>query len=324
MAAGDMDGEGQGPLYADAESKLEGADMVIVGAPFERTTCHRKGCAEGPWAIRQESYNFETYIPELDFDLERLSICDCGDIGGTDFPWFFREAWAKAWEIRLSGAFPILLGGEHSVTPMWLACLMGVDPWELGEDTQPGANTWADDFCVITVDAHLDFRDGYLGEHLSHASACRRVSELVDVDSVVPFGVRSFSSEEMDFLGERASSGSPGIRPFSMHYIRNNPDWLEKVTSCLGDQVYITLDLDALDPSVIPHTGTPEPGGLSLRQVLDLLNRVGASRRIIGCDVVELSPDRTSRASDFAAARLAMRLIALSLHPGREANLPPF
>jgi agmatinase len=308
MTAGDIEEEGQGPLYADAESKLEGADIVIAGAPFERTTCHRKGCAEGPWAIRHESYNFETYIPEFDFDIESLSICDCGDIGGTDFPWFFREAWAKAWEVRLSGAFPILLGGEHSVTPMWLACLMGVDPWDLGDASPSGPNTWTDDFCVVTVDAHLDFRDGYLGEHLSHASAIRRVSELVDVDSVIPFGVRSYCSEE------RRDADAQGLHFVTADGVRERgvrkclAEALERVPSGKRDKVYLSLDIDGVDPAYAPGVGTPEPFGLTPLELRELIMTL--DEKLVGFDAVEVCPPSDNGNTAALAARLTSSVMA--------------
>jgi arginase family enzyme len=326
-------------LYADAESPLEGATVAIIGAPFEKTTCHRRGCAEGPRAIREESYNFETYIPGVDFELTDMAMCDCGDLEGQDFNSLAASARDMARQVLASGAFPVMMGGEHSVTPVWLSALMGTDPWDLtdgmggiggGKSTGGGAGgsnatgggaghdaapsqvrpcRWADDFCVVVVDAHMDYRDGYLGERLSHASAARRVADLVGPDSVVPFGVRSYSS------GEKADVDEAGLTFVSADEVRDRgPEAcvapaLERVPAGKRDRVYLSVDIDGIDPAYAPAVGTPEPFGLTPLHVRGLIRELAP--RLVGFDIVEVRPGGDDGNTAALAARLISEVMAL-------------
>jgi agmatinase len=141
---------------------------------------------------------------------------------------------------------------------------------------------------------------------------------------LVQVGLRAFSLEERRFLESRLGDPAARVHPFSIHSIRQNPNWIDEVVAALPDPVYVTLDVDGLDPSLLPHTGTPEPGGLHWQECCDLLHAVGRHRNIVGFDLVELAPVPGSRSSDFTVARLCMRLIGLALRPGFEIPDPPF
>jgi agmatinase len=314
-------------LYADAESPLDGATIAIIGAPFESTTCHRKGCGKAPGAIREESYNFETYIPGIEFDIEGLDICDCGDLGGDDFSGFFKSCWKLARDVISEGSFPILIGGEHSVTPLWLASLMAKDPWgSLGDlssdsgpvatglqtETPPGnagpvrriTNPFHEGICVVMIDAHMDFRDGYLDEPLSHASASRRTADLVGAASVIPFGVRSYCLEEKEDAARLGLSFVTADDVRTKGAVKALQDGLAGVPPGNREKIYLSLDMDGIDPAYAPGIGTPEPFGLTPLDVREIIRSIGP--RLIGFDVVEVCP----AADNGNTAALACRLIS--------------
>jgi agmatinase len=186
------------------------------------------------------------------------------------------------------GKLPVVLGGDHSIT---------------GGSVRAAARRFPK-LSVLQFDAHADMRDRYLDSPFSHACVMRRVRELVPAASV---GIRSLSEEEAEWLR---------VHPVPMwgprQLRRLGGDW-SPVIEALGDEVFVTFDLDALDPSILPATGTPEPGGLDWYEAVDLLAAVAARRRIVGCDVVELAPLPGHVASDFLAARLTYRMIGLAL-----------
>jgi agmatinase len=193
------------------------------------------------------------------------------------------------------GKLPVLLGGEHSLTA----------------GAVRAAARRVEGLSVLQIDAHADMRDQYLDSRYSHACVMRRVRELVAASSV---GIRSLSEEEADHL---EAHPAPIWSPRQFRALGGR--W-EPVLDALSDRVYVTIDLDGLDPSLVPATGTPEPGGLDWYEVVDLLAAVARARKIVGFDVVELAPIPGQVASDFLAARLTYRLIGLSLGTSRTAG----
>jgi agmatinase len=282
-------------------SDYDSARVVVLQAPYEKTCTWGKGAARGPGAILQASEAAEFLDEELDIDVEAVGIATlpAPRIEDLEPPDMVTQVKAMTAPVVADGKIPAGLGGEHTVTLGFLDAVLDRHP----------------DLTVLQIDAHPDLRDKYQGRSVCHATVGRRIMARCPL---VQVGLRAFGRGEWRFLEERRTT------PFSMHYIRRNPDWIAKAVKALGEKVYVTLDVDALDPSVIPHTGTPEPGGFTWREMLDLLAGVGAARTIVGFDVVELSPSPSSRPSDFAAARLCMRLIGHSTHPGRARRPPPF
>ncbi|MFH1021055.1 MAG: agmatinase [Pseudomonadota bacterium] len=183
------------------------------------------------------------------------------------------------------GRFPVLLGGEHTVTvPAVKACLAQYP-----------------DLHVVQIDAHLDLRQEYDGNENSHACVMRRLDDLG-----IPFtqiGIRSFSKEEYELVQAR------GLRPFFMHRIHAEPDWIEQVCAGINGPVYLTCDVDGLDPTIMPATGTPEPDGLTWRQTTALLRELAAKHRIVAMDFVEFSPHPGGEHAAFTVAKLIYRTL---------------
>jgi agmatinase len=189
-----------------------------------------------------------------------------------------------AGEILRLGKFPIVLGGEHSITPPVVAAMAAA---------YPGLS-------VLQLDAHADLRDSFMGTRWNHACAMRRSLEHASCTQVA---IRSLSTEEAETVPELRT------RIFWDWNMREDPDWVDRVVDSVGDPVYITIDVDGIDPAIMPATGTPEPGGLSWYETLRLLKAVAARRRIVGADVVELSPIPGMIAPNFLCAKLVYKLL---------------
>jgi len=281
-------------LYADAESTLAEADYAIMGVSFEETVSHRKGTRLGPYAIREESYNFETYHFRHDYDVESLNICDVGTLIPKDFSGLSSDIRDRMCEISGAGAFPIVLGGEHSITPFIIKELKE----SIDRSDMPGMK-------VLSIDAHLDFRDSYLGERNSHACSTRRIGEIVGLDSIMPIGVRSFEKEE---FCEAREMGLDWVDSYSIH--ENGMDaYIDKIDDFVdGSLLYLTLDMDGIDPAFAPGVGTPEPFGLTQWDVLKIITNF--SRRMIGMDVVEICPPYDNGNTSALACRLIGEMLA--------------
>ena len=250
-------------LCCDAE--YDDARIVLFGAPYDSTTSYRPGTRFGSRAIRQESFGVESYSPYQDADLLDCAIFDSGDIelsfGAQQAP--LADIEDRTATILADGKLPFMLGGEHLVTLGAFRAVAEKFP----------------DVHIIHFDAHADLRDDYLGVSLSHACVMRRCWELVGNGRIFQFGIRSGDREEFSW-------GRTHVRTN-----RFNFDTLEEVVEQLqGKPVYFTLDLDVLDPSVFPGTGTPEPGGVSFEELRKAATLVCSKLRIVGCDVNELSP----------------------------------
>lgn len=275
--------------YMGCDAEYEEADVVIFGAPFDSTTSFRPGTRFAGGAIRSDSYGLEVYSPYQDKELLENKVCDCGDlelaIGSSER--VLEQIWECAVEILKDGKLPFLIGGEHLVT--------------LGS-VRAAAEKYPD-MHIIHFDAHTDLRQDYLGVELSHACVIRRCWELLGDGRIHQFGIRSGEKEEFDW----AKSGHTDFHPFTL-------DGLEEVIRELeGKPVYFTVDLDVMDPSVFPGTGTPEPGGVdfltAMRGVTEVCQRVN----LIGCDVNELCPpcDPTGASTAVACKIIREMLIAI-------------
>ncbi|MGI6238001.1 MAG: agmatinase [Christensenellales bacterium] len=266
--------------YADAR-------IALFGAPYDGTTSFRPGARFGPAAMRAESFGIETYSPYCDRDLADIRVFDGGDLElpfGNPAPMIdMVEAYAD--RLLDDNKIPFLLGGEHLVTLGALRAAIKKYP----------------DLHIIQFDAHADLRAAYIGESLSHASVMRRAWEIVGDGRIHQFGIRSGEREEFEFA--RAHTR---LTPFDLKAF---PDALCE----MGDApIYFTLDLDVLDPSIFPGTGTPEAGGASFRELLDAILLLH-QKNIVGCDVVELAPHYDASGASTAAACKLVREILLQL-----------
>jgi len=270
--------------------------VVILPVPYDSTTSYNPGARNGPHAMIQASRNMELYDEELGFTPADVGIFTLEELEPSmKSP---EETIARVEEVVAeileNGKFPVVFGGEHSVS---LGAVRAV-------------NEQFDDVSVLQLDAHADCRDEYEGTRYSHACVARRFSEICPV---VQFGIRSLSAGEAEFL-----KGTDAVKTFFMHELRM--DGLERAVddavSSLSERVYISFDIDAMDPSIVPATGTPEPGGLLWDEVLYLLRNVCAQKDVVGFDLVELAPIPGMPASDFLAAKLAYKLIGYKFKPG--------
>ncbi|MBI1798153.1 MAG: agmatinase [Candidatus Eisenbacteria bacterium] len=270
-------------------SSLERARAVVLPVPYDFSTTYQGGTRWGPRAILTASQNMELWDEDLGATY-RLGIHTLPEVEPTALgpeAMAGRVERATAW-ILDQGKLPAVLGGEHSLTA----------------GTVRAAHRRFPKLSVLQLDAHGDMRDRYLDSPYSHACVMRRVREIVPAASV---GIRSISEEEADHLrAHPAPMWSP--RQFRALGGDRSP-----ILAALTEEVFVTFDLDALDPGILPGTGTPEPGGLDWYEAVDLLAAVAQKKRIVGFDVVELAPLAGQVASDFLAARLTYRLIGLAL-----------
>lgn len=273
--------------FLGCEKEFDEARIVLFGAPFDSTTSYRPGTRFASRTMRAESYGLETYSPYQDLDLEAAAVFDGGDLelcfGDTNSA--LQDITECTERIVSAGKIPLMIGGEHLVT--------------LGAVRSVAAHY--PDLHVIHFDAHADLRDDYLGTKLSHATVLHRVWDIVGDDRIYQFGIRS--GERAEFLW-----GSKHV-----HTQKFNFAGLEEVIERLkGKPVYFTLDLDVLDPSVFPGTGTPEAGGVTFLQLLEAILKVGGLH-IVGCDINELSPLLDASGASTAVALKVLRELLLKL-----------
>ncbi len=274
------------PFLSAAEESSEGA-WALVGAPFDATSSYRAGSREGTVALRLASQAVEEYCPISDRSLDETGFVDLGDItlpiGDTALALgCIREAIDTAWA---RGLKPLLLGGEHTVSLPAIEAAAAHHP----------------DLCLLHLDAHADLREDYLGVELSHACVIRRALESLAPERLFQFGIRSGTRDEWRFMRAHDT-----LRPATREAAAALVEQLR------GRPVYLTLDLDVLDPSVLPGTGTPEPGGLSFRELDDLLREL-THADIVAADVVELSPGLDGSGVSSVTAAKILRTLLLNL-----------
>ena len=277
--------------FIAANASFADASAVLFGAPYDSTTSFRPGTRFGPAALRSESFGIETYSPYQDRDLETdARVHDAGDLelpfGAPERALEMIEAQAAA--ILDAGKVPFLLGGEHLVT---------LGAVRAAAKRFPGLR-------ILHFDAHADLREDYLGVTLSHACVLRRCHDLLGDGRIWQFGIRSGTREEFAFM----KAGRVTTEPFTLKT-------LPQVSFPEGTPVYLTVDLDVLDPSEFPGTGTQEAGGVRFGELLAALRDVLARFRVVALDNVELSPplDPTGRSTALACKLLREELLALKV-----------
>lgn len=276
--------------FIACDSAYEDANIVIFGAPFDSTTSYRPGTRFGSRAIRNESYGLETYSPYQDKDLTDCATFDSGDIelsmGSSEIA--LAQISERTRTILDDGKIPFMIGGEHLVT-------LGAFR-EVFKD-HPEVH-------ILHFDAHTDLRDDYLGVKLSHACVIRRCHDFVGDGRIHQFGIRSGDRPEFYWAAE----GHTDMHKFNL-------DGLEDTVKELGDTpVYLTVDLDVLDPSIFPGTGTPEAGGIGFMDLINALQLIGENCNVVGCDVNELSPSYDQSGVSTAVACKVVRELILALN----------
>lgn len=265
---------------------FEQSRAVILPVPLDRTTSYVGGTRNGPREILQASSHMELWDEEVGTDVHGVGIFTLPEmeLPFGALPEVIEEIRRVASEILSRDKFLVTLGGEHSLTPPLVAAAAA---------RHAGLS-------VLQIDAHADLRDTYMGTPHNHACAMRRSLEFATLTQV---GIRSLSPEEA------AVVGSLRTRVFYDHDMRRDPQWIARVVESLQDPVYITIDVDGMDPAIMPATGTPEPGGLSWYEILALLRATFAARRVVACDVVELSPLPGLIAPNFLCAKLVYKML---------------
>ena len=274
--------------FADANADFDESEYVIAGVPFDRTTSFRPGARFGPGSIRQHSWNFESYDLETGVDLGDLRIHDLGDTeefgSSQDMVESVRQELRRVYR---AGKIPITLGGDHACAP---PCV----------EAYPEGRSLG----VLYLDAHMDFRSSYLGDPRSHGCSARRMLERVGAENIVVLGVRSVSREEIE-----------DNRRIGMQYISAHEVARSGIQATVGralaalttEKVYVSLDIDVIDPAYAAGTGTPETFGLTPRDVKFALDEVAP--RLAGFDIMEVAPHYDQGNTSALAARLAREAI---------------
>ncbi|HKZ99740.1 MAG TPA: agmatinase [Thermoplasmata archaeon] len=274
------------PRFADAVASYEDARVALFGVPFDRTCSFRGGSRFAPAAIRQASYNFETYMMDHQRDLLGVPFADLGDTASFASTAEMVPGVSKmASDIVEAGKVPIVLGGEHSLAP----AVVRAFPKDIG---------------VIGIDAHLDFRDSYLDDKWSHACSARRIADHVGVENVIYMGVRSYSKEEREDL-ERF--GLTYVSAYEIHDRGIVATTMRALKEIDRDRVYLTIDMDGIDPAYAPAVGNPEPFGLAPLQVKKAIGLLGPM--LVGMDLNEVSPAWDFGQTSLLAARLVREAI---------------
>jgi agmatinase len=279
--------------FVDARASFDDAEFVVVGVPFDRTTSFRPGARFGPDSIRMHSRNFESYDLETGIDLAGARVHDLGnteEFGNSED--MVRAVRQEVGPIFAAGKVPIVLGGDHACSP------------PVVEAYPPSAPSLG----VLYLDGHLDFRDSYLGDRRSHGCSSRRILEKVGTRNIVVLGVRSAALEEME------DNKAIGMAYVTAHEIVREgiQATMQRVLNMLKtERLYISLDIDAIDPAYAGGTGTPEPFGLTPREVKYVIGQ--AAPRLAGIDIMEVSPPYDNGNTSLLAARLAREAIARSL-----------
>lgn len=266
---------------------FDDAHIVVLPLCYEGAVSYGTGCREGALALleasaQMEALDEETLMPWAGAGIHTLPpLYPAGDPGQA-----VSEMAAAADAVLSTGKRLLSLGGDHAAA---------IGPITAAVRRYP-------DLAVVQVDAHLDLRDAWNGSRFNHACVMRRVRSDLGV-RIMPIGIRSVAPEERDILSDS------GIAPIFAHQITPGGHWLERVRERLPETVYLTVDVDGLDPAVIPGTGTPEPGGMDYRQLLDLLRLLGRRTRVIAADIVELVKIPGSQVSEYTAARIAQKII---------------
>ena len=273
--------------FLGCDNEYGESGIVVFGAPFDSTTSFRPGTRFASRTMRGESYGLETYSPYQDKDLEDLAIFDGGDLelcfGDTEKALAAIESYTT--RVLRDNKRPVMIGGEHLVTLGAVRAVARKYP----------------ELHVVHFDAHADLRDDYLGITLSHATVLHRVWDIIGDDRIYQFGIRSGERSEFQWGNDHVTTQKFNFKGLA-----------EVIEKLQGQPVYFTLDLDVLDPSVFPGTGTPEPGGVSFMELLEAIQQV-SQLNLVGCDINELSPVYDQSGASTAVACKVLRELLLAM-----------
>ncbi len=268
----------------DEFAQLETAKVVLIPVPYDGTSTWVKGADKGPQAFLEASENMETYDIETDTEVYQQGIHLADAITENTSPEAMVNAVHKTVKEHIKrNKFVTLFGGEHSIS--------------IG--TIRAFNECFDNLTVLHIDAHADVRKSYEGMKFSHACAVHEASQTTNL---VQVGIRSMDAIEKTFMDEE--------KTFFAHDMVNDEFWMDKAIEAMTDTVFITVDLDALDPSIMPSTGTPEPGGLFWYETLEFLKQIFEEKNVVGFDIVELCPNPNDKSSDLLAAKLYYKMLS--------------
>lgn len=282
-----------GGIDEPQHSAFETARVLILPVAYEGTVSYGTGTEAGASAIIDASRNMELYEEETDAEIYKIGIHTLEEFSPRETPEIMmNDLYEHSKELLKSDKFLCMLGGEHSVSA-------------------PIIKAHAEKFhnlSILQIDAHADLRDTYDGTPHSHASIMARVVKDLKIPAV-QVGIRSISAEEAGSLDDL-----PHTKIFWAKDIVGNTDWIDDAVNSLTENVYLTIDIDGLDPSLVPTTGTPEPGGLGWYETLALIRKLAEKRRIIGMDLVEFSKTENSDAPAFLCAKLVYKSLAYIFH----------
>ena len=268
----------------DEFAQLEKAKIVLIPVPYDGTSTWGKGADKGPQAFLEASENMELYDIETESEVYEQGIFLADAITENASPEaMVNEVHKTTKEYIKRNKFVTLIGGEHSISIGSIRAF----------------NECFDDLTVLHIDAHADLRASYNGTKFNHACALHEASQTTNL---VQVGIRSMDGIEKTFMDVE--------KTFFAHDMVNDEFWIDKVIESLTDKVFITFDLDVLDPSILPSTGTPEPGGLLWYETLDFLKQVFEEKTVVGFDLVELCPNPADKSSDFVAAKLYYKMLS--------------
>ncbi len=259
----------QSQIFSGFGKPFKEARFVVFGVPFDKTSTYRAGSKFGPSAIREVSLNIETYSVRSKFDLEDAQICDIGDLHVADaVDETMRRLSAVEGEIVAASKIPVALGGEHTIS-------------------YGAIRSFPRDVGIVCLDAHADMRDEYMGEKLMHATFLRRVIELVGAEKIVHVGLRAVCREELGFI-EKNRLKHFSMRDLKRHDVKEDVRLVRRAISDFG-KLYVTIDMDVVDPGFAPGVGNPEPDGMWPDLCLSILTGL-CDERLVGLDLAELSP----------------------------------
>ncbi|EAR16280.1 agmatinase [Robiginitalea biformata] len=267
----------------DEFSQMEKAAVVLIPVPYDGTSTWGKGADKGPDAFLEASENMELYDIETGTEVYRQGIYLAPPVTGDHPEGVVNAVHDQVKDYIMRNKFVTLFGGEHSLSIGSIRAF----------------NECFDDLTVLQIDAHADLRKTYEGTAYNHACAVHEASQTTNL---VQVGIRSMDAIEKTYMDPE--------KVFFAHEMAADEFWMDKVIELLTDNVFITFDLDALDPSILPSTGTPEPGGLFWYETLEFLFRVFEEKNVVGFDIVELCPNPADRSSDFLAAKLYYKMLS--------------
>jgi agmatinase len=275
--------------FADAESNFDDASFILFGVPYEKTSSFRHGADKAPYEIRQASWNFERYDLQNNTNFEEIHVHDFGnlDVDHLTSKELFETTKSFTKKLLLKNKIPIALGGDHSITP-------GI------------VTAFPKDIAVLSLDAHMDFRKQYKNDPYNHACVIRRIADHIPVENIAVLGIRSAEKEEYT---EAVDLGLFFRDAYIIQKTSLKKIIHETLSHLKGKQIYLTLDIDVIDPAFAPGTSTPEPLGLTPAQIIDIIEAV--SPQLIGCDLVEVCPPYDQGHTAVLAAKLIRTSISL-------------